>query len=123
VLTIVKDRAEGRIYNIGEMEALSEAEWVKEIGQAARWDGEVVVVPKDHLPDHLRIDANMDQHIVVDTTRIRNELGYNELVPRDEWLRRAVEWERANPPSKIDPKQFDYAAEDAALAKLKQRGK
>jgi nucleoside-diphosphate-sugar epimerase len=53
-----------------------------------------------------------------DTHRIRSELGYAEAVPQDEALRRTVEWERAHPPEKIDPAQFDYAAEDAVLGGL-----
>jgi hypothetical protein len=36
-------------------------------------------------------------------------------VPLDEAIRRTVEWERANPPLAINPQQFDYAAEDAAM--------
>ncbi len=36
-------------------------------------------------------------------------------MPREEALRRTVEWERANPPGEIDPPEFDYALEDAAL--------
>ena len=43
------------------------------------------------------------------------ELGYREIVPLDEAIRRTVEWERANPPLAINPQQFDYAAEDAAM--------
>jgi hypothetical protein len=57
---------------------------------------------------------------VVDTTRIRAELGYMEVVPQEEALRRTVEWQRANPPEKYDPKEFDYATEDTILAELGQ---
>ncbi|MEW6048150.1 MAG: hypothetical protein AB1609_17025 [Bacillota bacterium] len=52
---------------------------------------------------------------MVDTTRIRVEIGYSETVSRDEALRRTVDWERAHPPARIDPSAFDYAAEDAAV--------
>jgi hypothetical protein len=60
-------------------------------------------------------DANTNQHLVVDITRIREELGYVELVPPDEAFRRTAEWERTHPPQEIDPQSFDYAAEDAVL--------
>jgi hypothetical protein len=59
---------------------------------------------------------------VVDTTRIREELGYTEPVSRDEALRRTVAWERAHPPEEVDPQAFDYAAEDALLAELEGQG-
>jgi nucleoside-diphosphate-sugar epimerase len=116
VRAVVDDRATGRIYNVAEPEALPEAEWVRRIGQAARWDGEVVVMPKDRMPAHLIGTEDFDQHWVVDTLRIRVELGCHELVSRDEALHRTIEWERAHPPAKVDPKAFDYAAEDAVLA-------
>ena len=40
------------------------------------------------------------------------------LVTQEEALRRTVEWQWANPLEKYDPKEFDYATEDAALAEL-----
>jgi nucleoside-diphosphate-sugar epimerase len=119
-LAVADERAAGQIYNVGETETLSEAEWVKEIGRAAGWSGQVVVVSKERLPTHLLTDTDTDQHLVVDTTRIRKELGYDEPVSRDEALRRTIAWERAHPPATVDPGQFDYAAEDAVLAELGQ---
>jgi nucleoside-diphosphate-sugar epimerase len=115
-LAIADDRSIGRIYNVAEAEALTEAEWVRRIGRAADWEGKVIVVPKDQLPAHLNWGINTDQHWEVDTTRIRQELGYQEIVPQAEALRRTVEWERANPPAEIKPEQFDYAKEDTLLA-------
>jgi nucleoside-diphosphate-sugar epimerase len=120
VLAVTEDRAVGRIYNVGERETLTWADWVRAIGHAAGWDGEVVVVSRDHLPAHLVSDENTDQHLVVDTTRIRKELGYREHIPSEEALRRTVAWERAHPPGKVDPGQFDYAAEDVVLAEWKR---
>ncbi len=120
VLAVVEERATGRIYNVGEQDALSEAEWVRAIGAAAGWKGKVVILSSQHVPDHLVSDINTNQHLVADTTRIRQELGYREPVSRDEALRRTVAWERAHPPEEVDPKMFDYAAEDAVLAQLEQ---
>ena len=62
---------------------------------------------------HLRIPGDFRQHWVVDTSRIRTELGFVEPVPRAESIRRTVEWERANPPE-FPTARFDYATEDAA---------
>jgi nucleoside-diphosphate-sugar epimerase len=113
---VVDERAAGRIYNVGEIEALPEARWVRELAAAAGWRGDVVIVPDDRVPPHLATTMNTAQHLVVDTTRIRRELGYAEPVPRDQALVRTVVWERAHPPPHIDPAAFDYAAEDAILA-------
>lgn len=56
----------------------------------------------------------------LDSTRIRRELGYREIVPLDEANWRTIEWERANPPGEFNPHPFDYAAEDAAIASAAQ---
>lgn len=90
VLAVTDERAAGRIYNVGEKEALSEVEWVKAIGVAAGWSGKVVIVPEDRVPEHLAPDIDTSQHLVVDTSRICEELGYTEPVSRDEALRRTV---------------------------------
>lgn len=114
-LAVTDERASGRIYNVGESYTLTMAEWVRAIGQAAGWKGKVIALPKDRLPAHLQDEINVEQDIVVDTTRIRRELGYEEVVLADEALRRTVAWERANLPEEFDSKEFDYAAEDAVL--------
>jgi nucleoside-diphosphate-sugar epimerase len=117
-LAVVDERAAGRIYNVGEETALSSADWVRAIGRHADWTGEVRVATQTHLPKHLASNTNTAQNLVTDSTRIRADLGYRELVGLDEALDRTTEWERTNPPAQVDPAQFDYAAEDAALAAL-----
>jgi nucleoside-diphosphate-sugar epimerase len=119
-LAVMDERAAGRIYNVGEPESLSEAEWVRTIGKVVGWDGEVVAVPEGMLPAHLAAPYDWRQSLAAETRRIRNELGYVEKIPREEALRRTVEWERANPPGEIDAKRFDYAAEDLALSRLER---
>ena len=115
-LAVVDDRAAGRVYNVGEADAPTEVDFARAVGRAAGWEGEVVTIPDDRLPPHLASPVDFAQPMVVDTGRIRRELGYSEPVSRDEWLRRAVAWERENRPTVDDPAAFDYAAEDAALA-------
>ena len=115
VLAVTEERAANRIYNVGEPEPPTWADWVRQIGHAAGWSGEILEVPKDSLPNNPMSGLNPDQHWVIDTSRIRRELGYEESVPREEALQHTVTWERQNPPTEIDAR-FDYAAEDAALA-------
>jgi hypothetical protein len=50
VLATLDDRAAGRVYNVGEADTLTEAEWVREIGRAAGWPGEVLTVAADCRP-------------------------------------------------------------------------
>jgi nucleoside-diphosphate-sugar epimerase len=109
--------AAGRTYNVGDADTLTELEWAVQVARALNWAGEFVVMPNDRLPPHLRAPGNTGQHWIADTTRIREELGVRETVSRDEAIRRTVEWERAYPPTDFSPHQFDYVAEDHALAR------
>jgi nucleoside-diphosphate-sugar epimerase len=121
-LAVEQERAAGRVYNIGEATAPTRAEWVRRIGAAASWEGEVAALDRALLPSALVPDLDTAQDLVSDSSRIRKELGYRETVPPDEALRRTVAWERAHPPAAFDPAQFDYAAEDAALAAWRRPG-
>ena len=118
VLAVTNNRAAGQIYNAGEQHPLTWAEWVRAIGHAAGWNGEIVTAPLSKLPRHLQPEHRTDQHLIADTTRIREELGYQELVSREEALNRAVAWERSHPPEHIDLERFDYALEDELLRRL-----
>jgi nucleoside-diphosphate-sugar epimerase len=117
-LAVTDERATGRIYNVGESEAYSMAEWVKRIGEAAEWAGDIAIVPRERLPAEFVADMNTDQDLVVDTSRIREELGYEEPVSTEVALARTVAWQRQHPPTSIDPRTFNYAGEDAVLATL-----
>ena len=116
---VMSDQAAGHIYNVAEPEALMEAEWVRAIGTAFGWSGEIVNLATEDMPEHLR-DDDMDfaQDLVVDSTRIREELGYRETVEPGEAIERTVEWELANMPDESPPNRFDYEAEDTALPNL-----
>ena len=115
-LAVVDDRAAGRVYNIGEPDALTEAEWVRSIGRAAEWQGEVVALPQDAMPRHLAAPYDFAQHLHGNTDRIRNELGYVERVSGEEAMKQTVEWERAHPPEQVDASRSNYTLEDTALA-------
>jgi nucleoside-diphosphate-sugar epimerase len=114
-LAAADERAAGRVYNLGEQECLSTVEWIRMIAEAAGWKGEVVVLPRSRVPEHLVPDFETGQNSCAETRRIRNELGFTERTDRGDAFVRMVEWERANPPAKFDQAGFDYAAEDAAL--------
>ena len=89
-LAVIDDRAAGRVYNVGEADPLGEAEWVRAIGKAAGWNGAVIEVDRQELPEAEREPYDFAQDLVVDTSRIRRELGFRESVGRAEPLRRAV---------------------------------
>jgi nucleoside-diphosphate-sugar epimerase len=116
-LAVTNETAAGRIYNVVEPEAFSEWDWIREIAKVVGWPGEIVALPPEQLPEKMRGKADYRQDMVVDSSRIRRELGYAEIVPHAEALRRSIDWERANPPT-INPDDFDYQLEDRVLATL-----
>jgi nucleoside-diphosphate-sugar epimerase len=109
------DGAKGRIYNVGEADTLTELEWAKRIAHVMEWDGDFILLPDERLPPHLRAPGETAQHWVADTARVREELGFREMVGRDEAVRETVKWERENAPVGFTPHQFDYEAEDRTL--------
>jgi nucleoside-diphosphate-sugar epimerase len=118
VLAITDDRAVNRIYNVGDPEAFTEREWVESIARVVGWTGSINVVSRERLPAHLAQPYDWSHHLAADTSRIRQELNYQEPVTLEEALRRTVRWERAYPPPQIDLARFDYTAEDIAIADI-----
>ena len=118
-LAATSPQAAGRIYNVCEAEFFGELDWARKIAAATNWSGEFVVLPHDRTPQHLLWPGNTAQHVVASSERIRKELGYRELLPREEAIRRTIEWERVNPPAHLAT-QFDYGAEDEALNQFRK---
>jgi nucleoside-diphosphate-sugar epimerase len=113
-LATTSHRSAGRVYNVADPHPYTEAEWTAKIGASLGWHGRVVAVSRHQAPPYLILPYNFEQHLFMDSTRIRAELGYAECVSVDEGLRRTAEWEQANPPAQIDAAQYDYPAEDEA---------
>ncbi len=90
VLALTDPRAAGRVYNVGEPDAPTEAEWVRAIAEAAGWAGRVRALPLEELPAELAEPYDFSHDLVADTRRIRAELGYRERIDRRESLRLAV---------------------------------
>jgi nucleoside-diphosphate-sugar epimerase len=115
IAAVVADaRSADRVYNVAPKTASTEEQWVHAIAEAAGWRGEIVRVPSEVLPDAMRLGVDVRQDLVMDSSRIRRELGFVPPVGLEEGLRRTVEWARRTPlPAP------DYAAEDAALASVR----
>ncbi len=118
-IALVAMRADARgPYNVGDEKPTPMAEMAAAMGSAAGWTGRIVVVPDTELPESMRPGAGLSQELILDTRRIRHELGYEERVSRDEGLRRTIEWMRDHPPGRDDPMgqlEIDYDAEDRIL--------
>lgn len=117
LLTLHSDDAIGKIFNVSDPVAMSQAEWVRAIGDAAGWKGEVISTPG--VPVSETEDFRHD--FVKDSTAIREQLGYRESVDTAEWIRRTVEWLRASQAGaeqaeKIRSSARDFEEEDTIAA-------
>lgn len=88
------DRATGELFNVGETEALTELEWASAIAATAGWSGRIVADPS--TPPSL--PAEWSVHLVMESRRLRDALGYEEPVGRPEGLRRTVRGIEAGTP-------------------------
>ncbi len=114
-LCAVDERSAGRVYNIGEPEALSIRDWVRAIAEVTGWKGKVLTVPPRLEGGLGRGEIRGEQDWTVDSTRIRRELGYRESIDRRTALEHTLHWERKQP---IETDHPDYALEDRILAEL-----
>lgn len=87
------------IYNVAEPDCPSVADHIAELGAAVGWRGHVVGLPAAGHPDAPGGTACDAQHVELDSTRIRRELGYGETVARATALLRTALWERAHLPA------------------------
>jgi nucleoside-diphosphate-sugar epimerase len=115
-LAVEADAHAGRTYHVSWPETRELADWIQLIADVTGWEGRIAVLADSALPEALRFEGiDFRQHYDLDTSRIRDELGYAEVVDERTALERTIEWERANPP---DGFEIDYDAEDAVLAAL-----
>lgn len=119
-LAVTDARAAGRIYNAPVDPALTQIEWLRTCARIAGWDGEIVTAPAEALPEGLRSTNNLAQSMVIDDSRIRGELRHADTFTAEEGMQRAMEWERAHPPRKVDPRWVDFEAEDRAYEQLRR---
>lgn len=121
-LAATDDSARGRVYNVGDEDAISWIEWARLVASRLSWTGELVVAPSARMPTRLRDSRPdvWDHHLVADSSRIRRELGYREVVGREEGLARALAWYAVAPPADpVAAAGLDYAAEDEALVTIR----
>jgi nucleoside-diphosphate-sugar epimerase len=122
------DKSAGQIYNTGDEELFSLYEWIMMITEIMDYDWEIVNMPKEiALPcQHFLGLTNSTMHKVFDITKIKEELGYHDLVPPKEALRQTVQWyleNRPEPGGEIEKRlrdPFNYQAEDQIIKVYKE---
>jgi hypothetical protein len=71
------------------------AERLAELARTAGWRGRIFEVSAAELDEADRMSYDFAHNIVYDTTRIRMELSYWEVIPAEAVLERTLEYERA----------------------------
>ena len=111
-LAVERDEAAGEVLNLGERRTWTMRHWAEVIASAAGAELELVRVPGRVLPPDLGITAIQSQHLLVDSSKARDLLGWSDGDPV-EAVGASVAWHLANPPEDTDE---DLSADDAALA-------
>jgi len=104
---VSQESSSAGLYNLGDPVALSQKEWVQQIGRIAGWNGKVVTVPDDQLPDSLKPPCNFAQNWTIDSSRFRNATGFGEPFTLEESLEKTIAWYRANPPT-VSAEQLEH---------------
>jgi nucleoside-diphosphate-sugar epimerase len=121
------DAAAGQSYNCGDEQTLTLRQRVESIARILEHPLEIVGVPAEvALPAWPMLAHEASDHRLMDLAKIRRELGYRDLVPTQEALRRTVDWLLAHRPEpggfteQLLGDPFDYAAEDRLVAAARE---
>lgn len=91
VKAIENDNANGEIFNVGEKNPATELEWIEQIAQIMDWEGKIIKVLSGKILNHK--EFNTEQNWNMDTLKIRDRIGYCEIVSVKEGLEKTIKWE------------------------------
>ncbi len=123
ILLAVDNRqaAAGKVYNCADDEQVTYRQLIEIAGKALDVELEVVSIPNVESAQGALIQ-HQPHHFIADTSLIKADLGYRDLVPSVEAITRTVQWYRDNPleyGGEYEQRRkdvFDYAAEDKLIA-------
>jgi nucleoside-diphosphate-sugar epimerase len=110
-LALESDATVAEVLNLGEARTWSMGMWARHVLEAAGSEAELARVPDILLPDDLKALGTVPQHLLVDSSKARDLLGWEQTDPH-EALARSVAWHLANPPEEASD---DFSADDRAL--------
>jgi nucleoside-diphosphate-sugar epimerase len=116
------DVANGEAYNVADDDQFSIRQWAELITDLLGADLEFVGIPSEIAPSALAelMPPGSRPHILLDASKVKRHLGYQEVVSAYEATRLAVDWLLANPVKLEDyptyVARFDYELEDRLIA-------
>jgi nucleoside-diphosphate-sugar epimerase len=111
-LALESEATIGEVLNLGESRTWSMGLWARHVVEAAGGQARFVRVPDPLLPEDLRLLGDASQHLLVDSGKARDLIGWTDT-DRHEALERSVAWHLEHPPATAGD---DFAADDRALA-------
>lgn len=114
----------GQVYNICDDYVMPNVEWVAKVSGLLQHEFETVSIPFEVLPAGFRATPPQllyRHHCVMDISKIKQQLGYRDVVSVDDALAKTVRWYQQHPlASECEAEQnlgdpFDYAYEDAFI--------
>ena len=91
VLAATHEKAAQTTFNLGAAEPTTNIEWAHRFARALGWTGTIEVTgDANHPIARLTSHMNLSVPLIMATTRIRSTLGYREIVPLEETIRRAA---------------------------------
>jgi len=120
------DASAGQLYNCGDESQLTIRQVIEVIASTMDYELEVVGMPNDLArPARPYTMLETPHHRVLDLTKIKNQLGYIDLYPVEEAIRKTVQWYLEHRPEPggdvernlLDP--FNYRDEDRLIAAYK----
>lgn len=92
-LLATRPESAGKTYNLADSATLTEEAFARAVASAAG-GGDVRIVPDAEVPAPLRFPGDVRYHLTIDSSRLRNQLGYSDPVSLAEGIAHTVEWER-----------------------------
>lgn len=120
------DVSGGQAYNCADEDQFTVRQWVQLVSAYAGGDLEIVGIPSSVARSHFveLLPPGARPHMIVNTERLRRELGYADVVSAYDALRDTVEWMIENPISATDyplyEAKFDYDLDDLMIERYHQ---
>ena len=113
----------GQIYNCGDDLQFTFGQVVAMIANQMDYELEIISMPYElALPARPYISERTTHHRLMDTSKIKTQLGYSDVHPSEEALRLTVDWllkNRPEPGGDLEQRlqdPFDYDGEDRVIA-------
>lgn len=117
-LAATHEAAGGEIFNVGDVNELTQKGWAEAIAASMNWQGEIIAAPLPELPEKraaLAAGGNFNQMLQIDASKIVEKLGFQAPVDFKTAVHRMVAYEREHL-GETAPDDYDYAADDRFLA-------